>query len=156
MLLRDALGRPTIFQGQPGRYDNSGIPSYMSLVNRLFIECHVSPRNAETVAKAFSDSYRFAGLGKGRLLFVFHLAPRTWESYLSLLLKLSSRESRPPLCTDRATTAGYSESRIALSAQARNPAGRRAVIELLDDVSSDQLANIIRDLSALLDDETDS
>src|SRR5215467_8228582 len=64
--LREALGRPAIFQGLLAQYENSGMPSDLNLTNQLVLKYRFTKKNAETVAKAFLESCRFAGLSQGR------------------------------------------------------------------------------------------
>lgn len=96
--LRDALGRPTIFQGLLGQYENSGIPSDLSLTNQLIIKYRFTKKNAEIVSKAFLESYRFAGLGTGRSvlppLSPFSLHSQQFKSHNHIHLhRLPLRES---------------------------------------------------------------
>src|SRR4029453_4571282 len=53
--LREALGRPSIFQGLLGQYENSGggMPSDINLTNQLVLKYRFTKKNAETVPKAF-------------------------------------------------------------------------------------------------------
>src|SRR5215467_8125 len=60
--LREALGRPAIFQGLLAQYENSGLPSDLNLTNQLLLKYRFTKKNAETVAKAFLESCRIAGL----------------------------------------------------------------------------------------------
>ena len=161
--LRDALGRPTIFQGLLGQYENSGIPSDLNLINQLIIKYRFTKKNAETVAKAFLESYRFAGLGSGRPLFPpplpFSPPPQPAQEPLSPP-PVPIVEREPPRNYGRIEqipqqqtmqqTVGQSQCRQEIPLGA----GRRAVIELPDDVSPEELAKIIRVLKALVDVDT--
>ena len=164
--LRDALGRPTIFQGLLGQYEKSGIPSDLNLTNQLIIKYRFTKKNAEVVAKAFLESYRFAGLGSERPLFpppvTFSPPPHpTQEPLLPTPARLVERE--PPRHYERIEQipqpAPQSIQHPVQQSQCRQEiplgAGRRAVIELPDDVSSEELAKIIRVLKALVDVDTD-
>ena len=164
--LRDALGRPTIFQGLLGQYENSGIPSDLNLTNQLIIKYRFTKKNAETVARAFLKSYRFAGLGSGRPLFPPPLP------FSPPLQPAQEPPSPPPaLIVERESPHNYEQleqmpqpvpqtiQQPAQQSQCRQeiPLGtrRRAVIELPDDVSPEELAKIIRVLKALVDVDTD-
>ena len=167
--LRDALGRPTIFQGLLGQYENSGIPSDLNLTNQLIIKYRFTKKNAETVAKAFLESYRFAGLGSGRSFFP---PPLTYSSPLQPAQEPPSPPPAPipaPI-VERVPAAHYERveqasppvphtiQQTVRQNQCRQEiplgAGRRAVIELPDDVSPEELAKIIRVLKALVDVDT--
>ena len=50
--LREAMGRPTIFQGLLGQYETSGMPSDINLTNQLVIKYRFTKKNAETVLAA--------------------------------------------------------------------------------------------------------
>lgn len=66
--LREAVGRPAIFQSLLSQYENSGggLPSDLNLTNQLLLKHRFTKNNAETVAKAFLESARFAGLTQPR------------------------------------------------------------------------------------------
>ena len=146
--LRDALGRPTIFQGLLGQYENSGIPSDLNLTNQLIIKYRFTKKNAETVAKAFLESYRFAGLGSGRPVLP---PPLPFSPPPQAVQDTPPPPPAPPL----ETQLPRSYERIEQQSQCRQEiplgAGRRAVIELPDDVSPEELAKIVRVLKALVD-----
>ena len=67
--LREALSRPTIFQGLLSQYETTGggLPSDINLTNQLVLKYRFTKNNAETVAKSFLESARFAGLTQSRL-----------------------------------------------------------------------------------------
>lgn len=159
--LRDALGRPTIFQGLLGQYENSGIPSDLNLINQLIIKYRFTKKNAETVAKAFLESYRFAGLGSGRPLFpppVPFSSPPQPVQEPPLLAPAPIVEKEPPRNYERIEQIPQTPQQTVQPSQCRQEiplgAGRRAVIELPDDVSPEELAKIIRVLKALVDVDT--
>ena len=64
--LREALGRPAIFQSLLAHYENSGLPSDLNLTNQLLLKYRFTKKNAETVAKAFLESCRLAGIFQNR------------------------------------------------------------------------------------------
>jgi len=148
--LREALGRPAIFQGLLAQYENSGMPSDLNLTNQLVLKYRFTKKNAETVAKAFLESCRFAGLSQGRLPAVAYSPP-----------------SPPPM---RAISPGPVQSPardVFLDPDPRQAdpqtqcrqeiplgTGRRAVIELPEDVKSEEIAKVIRVLQALSDPDT--
>ena len=67
--LREALSRPAIFQGLLSQYETTGggLPSDINLTNQLVLKFRFTKNNAETVAKSFLESARFAGLTQSRL-----------------------------------------------------------------------------------------
>lgn len=147
--LREAIGRPAIFRDLLGQYENSGMPSDINLTHQLIIKYRFTKKNAETVSKAFLESYRFAGLGPQSRL------PS------SPALPFSPPPAPPPL-HGRAASA-----RPAPPVEAPVPHGpphvsqcrqeiplgpaRRAVLELPDDVTPEEVAKVIRLLKALVD-----
>ena len=147
--LREAMGRPTIFQGLLGQYENSGMPSDINLTNQLIIKYRFTKKNAETVSKAFLESYRFAGLG-----------PQTRLSSAPTLPFSASPASPPAAPTTPAParpaieTPGKEPPRLSRCRQ-EIPLGpaRRAVLELPDDVAPEEIAKVIRVLKALVDTE---
>src|SRR5499433_2994020 len=142
--LREALGRPAIFQGLLAQYENSGMPSDLNLTNQLVIKYRFTKKNAETVAKAFLESCRFAGLSQGRL------SPLPYPPFPS---------SPPPTVSfpepphPRDLLSDYDRRKEEFQTQCRQEIplgiGRRAVIELPEDVKSEEIAKIIRVLQAL-------
>jgi len=148
--LREALGRPAIFQGLLAQYENTGMPSDLNLTNQLVLKYRFTKKNAETVAKAFLESCRFAGLSQGRLPTVAYSPPPT------LPLRVTSPEPLPspsrdlPLDPDLHKGHSYTQCRQEIPLGT----GRRAVIELPEDVKSDEIAKIIRVLQALSGPET--
>lgn len=153
--LRDALGRPTIFQGLLGQYENSGIPSDLNLTNQLIMKYRFTKKNAETVSRAFLESYRFTGLGTGRLV-----SPPPLPFPIPSSPVQEPQPSPPtPSVFERQLPRSYERiehhQQAAQQTQCRQEiplgAGRRAVIELPDDISSGELAKIMRVLKALVD-----
>jgi hypothetical protein len=140
--LREALGRPTVFQGLLGQYESSGMPSDINLSNQLILKYRFTKKNAETVAKAFLESCRSAGLHQGRPLpsspspfpLVPTIAPLDPQKSLDRLPENQRQyEERQPQCRQE----------IPLGI------GRRATIELPEDVSTEEIAKIVRILQAL-------
>ncbi len=148
--LREAIGRPTIFQGLLGQYENSGMPSDINLTNQLIIKYRFTKKNAETVSKAFLESYRFAGLGpQTRLLSSPPLPfpppparPPRHEPPPASVQPVSPIEAPIP-----------NEPRRLSQCRQEIPLGtaRRAVLELPDDVTPEEIAKVIRVLKALAD-----
>ena len=147
--LREAMGRPTIFQGLLGQYETSGMPSDINLTNQLVIKYRFTKKNAETVSKAFLESYRFAGLG-----------PQTRPSSSPAL------PFPPPPASPLAEPSAPAHVLPAVEAPVREPGrlsqcrqeiplglARRAVLELPDDVAPEEIAKVIRVLKALIDTE---
>lgn len=161
--LRDALARPTIFKGLLGQYENSGVPSDLNLMNQLIIKYRFTKKNAETVAKAFLDSYRFGGLGAKRPLLpnpIPFSSPTQPMQGLPLLTPETPVGREAPPNYLRIEQIQQIPQKVAPYSQCRQEiplgAGRRAVIELPDDVGSPELEKIIRVLNALMDVDTDS
>lgn len=150
---REALGRPTIFQNLLVQYENSGMPSDMNLTNQLVLKYRFTKKNAETVAKAFLESCRFAGLSQGRsaapssyLLPPPPSPPSTEKTNQpEPLMKEGSSEHPWPR---REETKSLCRQEIPLGL------GRRAVIELPEDVQQAEITKIIRILQALADSDT--
>jgi len=142
--LREALGRPAIFQGLLAQYENSGMPSDLNLTNQLVIKYRFTKKNAETVAKAFLESCRFAGLSQGRL------SPLPYPPFPS---SPPPRISFPEPPQPRDLLSDYDRRKEEFQTQCRQEIplgiGRRAVIELPEDVKSEEIAKIIRVLQAL-------
>ncbi|HJY82888.1 MAG TPA: hypothetical protein VKK81_17610 [Candidatus Binatia bacterium] len=142
--LREALGRPAIFQGLLAQYENSGMPSDLNLTNQLVIKYRFTKKNAETVAKAFLESCRFAGLSQGRL------SPLPYPPFPS---SPPPRVSFPEPPQPRDLLSDYDRRKVEFQTQCRQEIplgiGRRAVIELPEDVKSEEIAKIIRVLQAL-------
>jgi hypothetical protein len=145
--LREALGRPAIFQSLLAHYENSGLPSDLNLTNQLLLKYRFTKKNAETVAKAFLESCRLAGLFQGRL-FSFPssspvLVPPTQLPLPEPLLAQTQKnlpiyphaggESFSPLCRQE----------IPLGV------GRRVILELPEDLTPEETLKIIRVLQAL-------
>jgi hypothetical protein len=143
--LREALGRPAIFQGLLAQYENSGMPSDLNLTNQLVLKYRFTKKNAETVAKAFLESCRFAGLSQGRLSALpYPLVPPTPAP-----VKVSFPEPSQP----RDLLSDYDRRKEEPQTQCRQEIplgiGRRAVIELPEDVKSEEIAKVVRVLQAL-------
>jgi hypothetical protein len=139
--LREALGRPSIFQGLLGQYETSGMPSDINLTNQLVLKHRFTKKNAETVAKAFLESCRFAGLSQARS-------------------SLPPPPPPPPAANpepSRGATLNpdrnrrYDEWQTQCRQEIPLGAGRRAVLELPEDVSAEEIAKIVRVLQALAD-----
>ena len=143
--LREALGRPAIFQGLLAQYENSGTPSDINLTNQLVLKYRFTKKNAETVAKAFLESCRFAGLSQGR-------PPVSSYSPASSSL-LPTKVSPPELSYPKEEVSEYNRRKEEIQAQCRQEIplgiGRRAVIELPEDVTKEEITKIIRVLQAL-------
>jgi len=141
--LREALGRPAIFQGLLAQYENSGMPSDLNLTNQLVLRYRFTKKNAETVAKAFLESCRFAGLSQGRS------SSPPYSSLPPASLKVSPPEPLQP----RDLFVEYDRRKEEIQTQCRQEIplgiGRRAVIELPEDVKSEEIAKIVRVLQAL-------
>ena len=146
--LREALGRPTVFQRLLSQYEQTGLPSDINLTNQLIIKHRFTKKNAEVVSRAFLDSSRFAGLG---LL----LRPQTTPSPLpsqttrpspeeaSTLAPLPSQPPPPPF--QAMTDLSLCRQEIPLGT------GRRAVVELPEDIKPEEIQRLMRILQALAD-----
>lgn len=147
--LREALGRPAIFQSLLAHYENSGLPSDLNLTNQLLLKYRFTKKNAETVAKAFLDSCRLAGIFQNRYSsFPSPLSPPFPPLPDHPLSSGSSPASSLPSKSVTSPTSG--ENRLLLCRQEipLGP-GRRAILELPEDVTNDEMAKIIRVLQAL-------
>lgn len=142
--LREAIGHPTIFQGLLGQFESSGMPSDINLTNQLVLKHRFTKKNAETVAKAFLESCRFAGLSQVR----FHPLPLSPSPTPSSTAQAEPQQSNS---SSRQERSGWYEGRSSTQCRQEIPLGphRRAVLELPEDVSSDEIAKIIRILQAL-------
>ncbi|HEV8712178.1 MAG TPA: hypothetical protein VGX03_05040 [Candidatus Binatia bacterium] len=142
--LREALGRPAIFQGLLAQFENSGMPSDLNLTNQLVLKYRFTKKNAETVAKAFLESCRFAGLSQGRS------SPSPYAPLPPTPMKISPPDPLPPrepfLEYDRRSK---EEAQTQCRQEIPLGIGRRAVIELPEDVKSEEIAKIVRVLQAL-------
>ena len=148
--LREAIGRPTIFQGLLGQYENSGMPSDINLTNQLIIKYRFTKKNAETVSKAFLESYRFAGLGpQTRLLsspaLPFPAPPAPIHEMAAAARPVAAVEAPAP---HEPPQLSQCRQEIPLAT------ARRAVLELPDDVTPEEIAKVIRVLKALVDTES--
>ncbi|HXG18964.1 MAG TPA: hypothetical protein VNN62_07815 [Methylomirabilota bacterium] len=148
--LREALGRPSIFQSLLTHYENSGLPSDINLTNQLLLKYRFTKKNAETVAKAFLDSCRLAGLFQGR-----SSAPLPYPSPFPPLLTeptlpdpLTTQSSTKP--TKSPVSSAINESASTLCRQEIPLSiGRRAILELPEDITQEEIAKVIRVLQAL-------
>jgi len=141
--LREALGRPAIFQGLLSQYETSGggLPSDINLTNQLLLKYRFTKNNAETVAKAFLESSRFAGLSQPR---PFHLSPPPLPFPTSPVESAKHQDfhfEQPRPTPDEQPSQCRQE--IPLSP------GRRATIIVPEDINPDEIAKIIRVLHAL-------
>jgi len=143
--LREALGRPAIFQSLLSQYENSGagLPSDLNLTNQLLLKHRFTKNNAETVAKAFLESARFAGLTQPRS---FHLPAPSLPFPTSPAEPVTSHDlhfeqPRAPQLQDDQPAQCRQE--IPLSP------GRRAVVLVPENITPDEIAKIVRVLHAL-------
>src|SRR5712691_5379220 len=129
--LREALGRPTIFQGLLAQYENSGMPSDINLTNQLVLKYRFTKKNAETVAKAFLESCRFAGLSQGRPFApLFPLSPSP-----SGVSKMGPAEPQKNVAPSSDSNRRHEERQSQCRQEIPLGVGRRAVVELPEDVS---------------------
>ncbi len=146
--LREALGRPTVFQRLLSQYEQTGLPSDINLTNQLIIKHRFTKKNAEVVSRAFLDSSRFAGLGL--------LRPQAAPSPLSSQATHASPEealtSRPPLPSQPPSPPFQATTDTSLCRQ-EIPlgTGRRAVVELPEDIKPEEIQRLMRILQALAD-----
>ncbi len=146
--LREALGRPTVFQRLLSQYEQTGLPSDINLTNQLIIKHRFTKKNAEVVSRAFLDSSRFAGLGLLRPQVTppplssqaTHASP---EEALTLAPPLPSQPPSPPFRTT--TDSSLCRQEIPLGT------GRRAVVELPEDIKPEEIQRLMRILQALAD-----
>ena len=140
--LREALGRPTIFQRLLAQYEQTGLPSDINLTNQLIIKHRFTKKNAEVVARAFLDSSRFAGLGILRTQAMSPLPspPPSPETFIP-----PPPVSRPYADPPPSSATMLCRQEIPLGA------ARRAVIELPDDVKPEEIQRVMRILQALAD-----
>lgn len=141
--LREALGRPAIFQGLLSQYETSGggLPSDINLTNQLLLKYRFTKNNAETVSKAFLESSRFAGLNQPRSFHIpspplpFPTSPVESAKHQDFHLEQPRpiQDEQPSQCRQE----------IPLSP------GRRATIIVPEDINPDEIAKIIRVLHAL-------
>ncbi|MBI3800451.1 MAG: winged helix-turn-helix domain-containing protein [Deltaproteobacteria bacterium] len=143
--LREAVGRPAIFQGLLAQYENSGLPSDLNLTNQLVLKYRFTKKNAETVAKAFLESCRFAGLNQGRLPTTSYPPPPPGPLKVTSPESLQSHSRDSFLDHDRRKEDPQTQCRQEIPLGT----GRRAVIELPEDVKTEEIAKIIRVLQAL-------
>lgn len=141
--LREALGRPAIFQGLLSQYENSGagLPSDLNLTNQLLLKHRFTKNNAETVAKAFLESARAAGLNPPR---AFHLP--------SPALPFPTPPVAPPKPHDTPIEhprTAQDEQPVHCRQEIPLSLGRRAVVIVPENITSDEIAKIVRVLHAL-------
>lgn len=142
--LREALGRPTIFQGLLAQYESTGMPSDVNLTNQLILKYRFTKKNAETVAKAFLESARFAGLSHNRPFF----PPPPSPDLTSLTPSEPLTATFPPISHSHPATHTQCRQEIPLGI------GRRAVVELPEDITAEEIAKIVRVLQALITTDT--
>lgn len=145
--LREAIGRPAIFQSLLAHYENSGLPSDLNLTNQLLLKYKFTKKNAETVAKAFLESCRLGSFSPGRFP-AFAQPPPLPQSALSgppLTQETFplSRKTSSPLITANEGQLSSCRQEIPLGL------GRRAIVELPDDISTEEISKIVRVLQAL-------
>ena len=143
--LREAVGRPAIFQGLLAQYENSGLPSDLNLTNQLVLKYRFTKKNAETVAKAFLESCRFAGLSQGRPPTASYPPPPATSIKVTSPEPLQSQSRESFLAQDRHKEDSQTQCRQEIPLGT----GRRAVIELPEDIKNEEIAKIIRVLQAL-------
>ena len=140
--LREALSRPTIFQGLLSQYETTGggLPSDINLTNQLVLKYRFTKNNAETVAKSFLESARFAGLTQSRLYppSLPHILPTPPSP-----LPQRTQEFVPEITRSREELVTQCRQEIPLSP------GRRAIVSVPEDISSEEIAKIVRVLHAL-------
>lgn len=145
--LREALGRPTVFQRLLSQYEQTGLPSDINLTNQLIIKHRFTKKNAEVVSRAFLDSSRFAGLGILRPQAASPLPSQTTrpspEEAFTPAPPLPSQPSPPPFQT--MTDTSLCRQEIPLGT------GRRAVVELPEDIKPEEIQRLMRILQALAD-----
>ena len=146
--LREALGRPTVFQRLLSQYEQTGLPSDINLTNQLIIKQRFTKKNAEVVSRAFLDSSRFAGLGILRTQTISSSLPpqaarASAEESLILEPALPS-QPRPPTFHPTPDTS-LCRQEIPLGT------GRRAIVELPEDVKPEEIQRLMRILQALAD-----
>ena len=146
--LREALGRPTVFQRLLSQYEQTGLPSDINLTNQLIIKHRFTKKNAEVVSRAFLDSSRFAGLGLLRTQAVPSPLPSqatrpTVEETLIPDPPLPSQPPPPPL--QAMTDPSLCRQEIPLGT------GRRAIVELPEDIKPEEIQRLMRILQALAD-----
>lgn len=149
--IREAIGRPAIFQSLLAHYENSGLPSDLNLTNQLLLKYKFTKKNAETVAKAFLESCRLASFFQGRLSPFSHSQPPP--------LLQSPISGVPPV--HEASPSTHQRKTLPLPATAGEGhwsscrqeiplgSGRRAVVELPEDISTEEISKIVRVLQAL-------
>lgn len=147
--LREALGRPAIFQSLLAHYENSGLPSDVNLTNQLLLKYRFTKKNAETVAKAFLESCRLAGLFQGRFP-PFPMPPALSPAPSSSYAPSLDSPPVPPRKVLQSNSVVMGDGPSSLCRQ-EIPLGlgRRAIVELPEDISAEEIAKIVRVLQAL-------
>jgi hypothetical protein len=146
--LREALSRPAIFQGLLSQFETTGggLPSDINLTNQLLLKHRFTKTNAETVAKSFLESARFAGLTQSRL----YSPPLSHTPSLSS--PSFSQLSQPPSRTlDFTPEANRFRDEPISQCRQEIPLspGRRAIVSVPEDVSPEEISKVIRVLHAL-------
>jgi len=141
--LREALGRPAIFQGLLAQYENSGggMPSDINLTNQLVLKYRFTKKNAETVAKAFLESSRQAGLNQSRAFAGFFSPSSGLAAPASDQLK---NQDPPPEQIRR-----HEDWPLLCRQEIPFGPGRRAIVAVPEDIRPEEIAKIIRVLQAL-------
>lgn len=142
--LREALSRPAIFQGLLSQFETTGgLPSDINLTNQLVLKHRFTKTNAETVAKSFLESARFAGLTQSRLYppASYHPLPPPPSHVPQPLPK--PLEFPPEVNRYRDEPISQCRQEIPLSP------GRRAIVSVPEDVSPEEITKVIRVLHAL-------
>jgi len=145
--LREALGRPAIFQSLLSHYENSGLPSDLNLTNQLLLKYRFTKKNAETVAKAFLESCRLAGIFQNRYS-AFSSPPS--PPLPALTEQAVLLPSAPALSLPKPNVSSGEDNKPPLCRQ-EIPLGisRRAILELPEDITNEEIAKIVRVLQAL-------
>lgn len=147
--VREALGRPAIFQSLLAHYENSGLPSDINLTNQLVLKYRFTKKNAETVAKAFLESCRLAGIFQSRTV-LFSPPPSSSSPTLPAAQVFTPDLAASHLKPFQSPSSSLLEGRSSFCRQ-EIPlgSGRRATLEIPEDIAEDEIAKIIRVLQAL-------
>ncbi|MBI3250042.1 MAG: winged helix-turn-helix domain-containing protein [Deltaproteobacteria bacterium] len=140
--LRESLARPAVFQALLAHYENSGLPSEINLTNQLLLKYRFTKKNAETVSRSFLESCRLAGLMQGRSSFANYPPPTLPPPPSPLELATPFLEPKPPsfAMSERAPSLCRQEIPLGI--------GRRAILELPEDLTSEEASKLIRILQA--------
>lgn len=144
--LREALGRPAIFQAILGHYESSGMPSDVNLTNQLILKYRFTKNNAETVAKAILESWRFSGLSYNRPA---SLPPPALPS--PAIRNPESPKAFTTLDTEVEITRPRTERSLYCRQEFPLGNSRRAVLDLPEDINAEEIAKIVRILQAQAD-----